>query len=1020
MSKRLNIMNIRNNIINNIKYNMRNNIKSISIFVLLLMLTLAICLYPLNVVMAQQTNANPAPEIIHESKTSYTLTSGATYENIRRFTTEGWLNINVIRIDMTNPYIKLDAMANIESIQKLTSVPDLAKSKNAVGAINGGFFNWSKIPGFNSPIGPMVESGVIQTSSSDFNRYGDSMATFTINNMNQIFYGYWKTDITLTTENSAPVPVARYNVQLNNNGDLTVMDRLWSDISVGCLEYPSSDINTDTNIDKDGENGIPAMDIPKEYIKYAKYANKYSDIVEMVVENNEVIEIRRNLPPVEIPENGYVVVAANNNTKLVLDNFKEGDTVDMEVATRPDWNNISMAITGGAIILKDGSIPENFSHDVPGRNPRTAIGSSKDGNQVIMVTVDGRQQHSLGMTLTELGNLMRELDAYNAINLDGGGSTTMAARKPGTNNVNVVNSPSDGMPRKVGNAVGIISTAPASPLEGLIIDTEDKNVFANTSRAYTVKGYDKYFNPVEVDLNEVKWSVSGIEGEFKNNIFYPTSVGSGKIKATIASTSGDISAEYNINSLSSPVQLFLSEKLISVQVSGKKNFAVKGKNKNGYYAKINPEDVQWKVSGNIGTFEGDTFIATAEGSGYIEASVGDTKAYCGVKTAADVVIVTDDFEKINGTYLSYPENIPGKYELSSEQKRSGKYSGKLTYDFNDSTGSRASYLLFSDDGYQLDNNVQKIGIWVYNPNPNPNWLRALIYDSKGERHYIDFTQNMDWIGWKYVESSLSGINAKPLRLARIYLVQIRDVPDAGHIYLDDLTFVSVPDPQKEDIEIPEDTAPIDEDNRSVVYEENENSFRFSVFSQSRKAANPLERLLLFRLTNKINSYIDAAIFIGSNSSDASKKVGKPALTVNNEIKCFDIKNSRFIQLNTNKQSLRLSSPVQWKWFKHQLDSFEGDNIFICLTNSVQQFSDKLEAQLFQNILTDYRQKTGKNVWVFYKSDKNENYMERGVKYISTAGLDIKDLDPSKTDLVQYILVVVKENEVTFQFKPIVP
>jgi exopolysaccharide biosynthesis protein len=969
--------------------------------VLILALALSICLFPFNTAIAQQADSSPAPEIIHESSTSYTLTSGATYENIRRFTTEGWLNINVIRIDMTNPYIKLDAMANIESIQKLTSVPSLALSKNAVGAINGGFFNWSKIPGLNSPIGPMVESGTIRTSSSDFNRYSDSMATFAVDNMNQIFYGYWKTDINLITENNTVIPVARYNVQLNDNGDLIIIDNLWSNTSIG---RPDKSLENANN-----SNSITLSD-------------KYTDIVEMVVENNQVVEIRKNLPPVEIPSNGYVAVAANSNIKLILDNFKEGDTIEMEVITKPDWDNISMAITGGAIILEDGSIPTSFSHNSPGRHPRTAIGSSKDGDQVIMVTVDGRQQSSLGMTLTELASLMLELGAHNAINLDGGGSTTMVARRPGTRNVNVVNNPSDGMPRKVGNAVGVISTAPSSPLEGLIIDTEDKNVFVNTSRSYTVRGYDKYFNPVEVDPDKVKWSISGLEGDFKDNTFYPTSVGSGKIIATIEDVSGEIFAEHEINSLSSPVQLILNEKLISVQVNGKKKFTVIGKNKNGYYAKINSDDVQWKVSADIGIFEGDTFIATSEGKGYIEVSVGDTKAYCGVKTAADIVVITDDFEKTNGTYLSYPADIPGKYELSSEQKRSGKYSGKLTYDFNDSTGSRASYLLFSDGGYELGKNVQKIGIWVYNPSPNPNWLRALIYDSQGERHYIDFTQNMDWTGWKYVEASLSGINKKPLKLARIYLVQIRDVPDAGSIYLDDLTFVSVPDPQKEDIEIPEDTVPIDEDNRNVVYQkdENEDYFRFSVFSQSGKVANPLERLLLFRLTNKINSYIDAAVFIGNNSSDTAKKVGKPALTVNNEIKSLDIKNSKFIQLNTSKQGLRLSNPVQWKWFKHQLDYFEGDNIFICLTAPFQQFSDKLEAELFQDILTDYRQKTGRNVWVFYKSDKNANYMERGIKYISTAGLDIEDLDPSKTDLVQYILVTVKGKEVTFQFKPIVP
>ena len=140
----------------------------------------------------------------------------------------------------------------------------------------------------------------------------------------------------------------------------------------------------------------------------------------MVVEDNIVTQIRKNLPPVEVPENGYIVVAANNNTKKITDNFKEGDIVILDITTSPDWNETSMAITGGAIILKDGKIPSKFSHNSPGRHPRTAIGSSKDGKEIIMVTVDGRQQKSLGMTLTELANLMLELGAYNAINLDGG------------------------------------------------------------------------------------------------------------------------------------------------------------------------------------------------------------------------------------------------------------------------------------------------------------------------------------------------------------------------------------------------------------------------------------------------------------------------------------------------------------------------------------------------------------------------------------------------------------------------
>ena len=99
--------------------------------------------------------------------------------------------------------------------------------------------------------------------------------------------------------------------------------------------------------------------------------------------------------------------------------------------------------------------------------------------------MDGRQQSSLGMTQTEAANLMIELGAYNALNLDGGGSTTMAVRKPGSENIEIINSPSDGSPRRISNAIGIFSTFPPYPLEGFIIDTVDTNILSLIHIFYT-------------------------------------------------------------------------------------------------------------------------------------------------------------------------------------------------------------------------------------------------------------------------------------------------------------------------------------------------------------------------------------------------------------------------------------------------------------------------------------------------------------------------------------------------------
>ena len=319
----------------------------------------------------------------------------------------------------------------------------------------------------------------------------------------------------------------------------------------------------------------------------------------------------------------------------------------------------------------------------------------------------------------------------------------------------------------------------------------------------------------------------------------------------------------------------------------------------------------------------------------------------------------------------------------------------------------------------MGKNVKKIGIWVYNINPNPNWLRALVYDANGERYYLDFTQNLDWTGWKYVELSVDGIEPRPLKLARIYLVQIRDVPDAGHIYLDDLTFISIPDPEDENIIVPEDTKFIDKDNRAVDFKEGDNAFRFTVFAQTKDPSNPLENMLMKLLCLQINEKSDKAAFIGSNSKNAGSMVNEPFIMAYIDLKSKDFKNSRFISLDTRKGGLRLSHTAQWKWFLTQLSTFEGDNVFIFMDDHPDTFKDKLEAELFRNILSEYHQKTGRNVWVFYRSNKDDSYMDNGVKYISTAGFEIGELTPESAAEVKYLYVTVQGKDVAYEFKPVV-
>ena len=94
----------------------------------------------------------------------------------------------------------------------------------------------------------------------------------------------------------------------------------------------------------------------------------------------------------------------------------------------------------------------------PALAPRTAAGASRDGRRLYLVTVDGRSAKSVGLRTKEVAEMMRKLGADDALNLDGGGSSTLVAREPGEQDVTVQNVPSDGSQRLVANGIGIFSS----------------------------------------------------------------------------------------------------------------------------------------------------------------------------------------------------------------------------------------------------------------------------------------------------------------------------------------------------------------------------------------------------------------------------------------------------------------------------------------------------------------------------------------------------------------------------------
>jgi exopolysaccharide biosynthesis protein len=187
--------------------------------------------------------------------------------------------------------------------------------------------------------------------------------------------------------------------------------------------------------------------------------------IEWVLSGNplKVVAIRRDAGKTPIPRDGAVLSYGGLDPLSAIDWLM----LDSEVTFKTTWKILNGTpdarfdeareiVNGAGLLVRDGTPmsgwlasenlqPATFT-DV--RHPRTMIGIDRQG-RVWLVAIDGRQPaHSIGMTFADLQALCKRLDLVNALNLDGGGSTTMVVGGV------VVNKPSDAAgPRAVSDAI---------------------------------------------------------------------------------------------------------------------------------------------------------------------------------------------------------------------------------------------------------------------------------------------------------------------------------------------------------------------------------------------------------------------------------------------------------------------------------------------------------------------------------------------------------------------------------------
>ncbi len=281
------------------------------------------------------------------------------------------VKINIVEINSKiNPDLQLTPALASDTLNKKSSIRNIAQKHNSIVAINGTFFK----PQTGVPLGTLMINKKMYTGP-----VYDRVAMGIFDN------GY---------------DMAR--IQLNAN-----------------VKAGDKFIKVD-NINQPRMLSTYVIAYTPEWGKTAPPSPQYGK--QIAVKDNKITEISTS--PLQIPENGFVLVGPAQQ----LNKIAQEKNIKLEINTIPDWQNVNHIISGGPYLVKNGDVFVDISEQklnaIGGRNPRTAVGYTKDNN-LIIVTVDGREKSSIGMTLTELAYLMKSIGCTNAMNLDGGGSTVL-------------------------------------------------------------------------------------------------------------------------------------------------------------------------------------------------------------------------------------------------------------------------------------------------------------------------------------------------------------------------------------------------------------------------------------------------------------------------------------------------------------------------------------------------------------------------------------------------------------------
>lgn len=939
-----------------------------------LVLSLTLCnVYPIPVFADEN--------LLYTEKETQTITDGVIFEQSSRLYKSGWKDVYVLTIDLTNPNVDVEILHSQTEHGLKKNVEVLTKENEAVAGINADFFG-SGNPG--SSMGQIIKDGTVLEAQNYYNSSSNKYAGIFFDKYGNAFVDYMKSNIRLYND--------KVTLELQAKNKITDFKKP--------VYFDRSVITNTSNLDSRNKN-----------------------LFKVVVQDKKIIKKAGAGEVVEIPENGYIVVMdkATASEKLAL--FNIGDSLTFTESYKfvfrenKDIAEVITGISAGGEILRNGSpISTGMSISPNARNPRSAVGVNKEKNKLILVAVDGRGE-SIGATHSEMANILLEYGAYDAIHLDGGGSTTMALREEGEKDVKIVNNVSDQSPRLVPNAIGVKSTNPTGEVKSLLVSidkNDDDAILQGLTYTLKVTGVDENKNPVDIDENQVTFTFANeADGVINGKHFLCNNPGNLTITATYPNgATGKVSFKC-LEGFSSIIPKATNT---SLYIGESTPLSIEAINKDGFSKTIDNSSVTWTVdNNNLGYIQNNTFYATGEGLATVTATYNNLTASITIAIGSSPTSVASFEENRNLFMMYFPadKTVTGGAGITNATFYDGQKSLLLSYNFKENVPTpQASYVCFERQPIILPSNPTSIQMQIKGDS-SKNMVKMVLKDNNNKQYILPVLNEMTSSDWVTASVNIPSDVVYPVRIDKIYVAtQNTTAKESGTIYIDGINAMTKRTDGGTLINSYKDYL---NDNISQT-QPSSTEEDINVFGQTEIKQNTNSKTVLQDAINLMKNNARAIVFAGATNIEGIQ-TGVPTVSWKNEYSTTNTSYLSVINLATKSGVMRTESPNQWRWLQSYLQNQSKNNILITMDKNIWDknncLKDSKENELLHKILKDFVDETGKNIIVVSAvSDKTEAFVKDGVRYITLNGLT----NNNPTDLSNYKYLKIRANENSLKYE----